>query len=420
MVGIYDDPQFGKIEARGYSNFNPPQTLPTPSINAKLDRIELQLELDFYYFGTSTETNQHLKVYEVRDTLSSTRGYYNNSVVRTSLDEGKPPLGEVDFTITPQLFDEGLILNAKADTTKHTTFGVRIQLDTTTFGHNLLQDLKSSQDIFADVVTLGGKYKGFAFVMTQGDKIFGINPKFKSPLRSTDTKISLYYTEGGKQTKVDFLLYSAGNTNFSTLSADRSMTAMSGIKGFKEFIPSNNRFYVQSGTALVTKLDLGNFYKYVDTLDNVVFNSAEIVVKNNSTQKSPVNVLLRVLDSVNHFRNALLDTLVSSAVKGVIDPYLARMPSALALSQIASSTTINVRADLGPKFAVVGDDHQIGKIFITEFCQQIYRYKHDKRKIKALAIMSDQIEFANSVNVLNLDPSLSLRLYYSKPVIKIR
>lgn len=422
LIGTYNDPNLGIIESTGYSNFVPPDPskLPAPNSYAKIDSLQLTLEFDLYYYGTSVETNQHIKVYEVRDTLRADRGYYSNTVIRTTQDLGLPPLGEANFTISPTQFDEGLILKSDADTTNDFHFSIKIPLDTATLGNNLLDDLKNNQPIFADASLLSAKYKGFSFVVTQGDKIIGIRPSFDTPVRARNTRLTLFYTDVGVQTKVDFMLFSQGNTSFSKITTDHSLCPLNGIQEFKEFVPPNNRFYVQSGTALVTKLDLSDFYKYVDTLDNVVFNSAEVVVSNNSPKTAPANILLRVLDSTNHFRSALVDSLVSGAVKGVAQPYFARMPSALQLSQLASSTNVNVRADQGAQIPVDPGTREVGKIFITEFIQQIYKYKHDKNRIMALGIMTDQPEFAKSVNALDLGPSISLRLYYSEPVIKIR
>lgn len=421
LVGTYSDPAVGLIEARGYSNFVPPATIPEPSGFARIDKLELTLEFDLYYYGSRLETNQHIKVFELRDTLLANRGYYSNTIVRSTEELGLPPLGEADFTISPTFFDEGILLNTDADTTNNVHYSVTIPLDTATLGRNLLDDLINNQALFIDVPTLSGKYKGFSFVMTQGDKIIGIKPNFDSPVRSQNTRLTLYYTDTGVPAQVDFLLYSQGNTSFSKISTDRGATSLNGIQAFQDFVPPNNRFYVQSGTALVTKLDLTNFYNYVDTLDNIVFNSAEVVVTNNGAQVPPTKVLLRVLDTTNHFRSALVDSLVNGAIKGVADAYFARIPSAIQLSQVASSTSINARADQGSQIAVDPETHVIGKIFITEFCQQIYKYRSNKKKrIRSIALMSDQLEFANSVNMLDLDPSISLRLYYSKPVVKVR
>ncbi len=421
LIGKYNDPDFGNTEARGYSNFVPPSTVPEPTGFARLDKLELTLEFDLYYFGSKAETNQHIKVYELRDTLLANRGYYSNSIIRSTQDLGLPPLGEADFTISTSQFDNALVLNSDKDTTNNLHYSITIKLDTATLGHNLLNDLINNQPVFENAQSLSGKYKGFSFVITQGDKILGIKPNFDSPVRSQNTRLSLYYTESGTQTKVDFLLYSQGNTSCSTFSTDRSTTSLNGIQPFKDFVPLNNRYYVQSGTALITKLDLTDFYTYVDTLNNIVFNSAEVVMTNNASQTPPTKVLLRVLDSTNRFRGALVDSLVGGAVKGVADPYFSRMPSAIQLSQIASSTSINVRADQGAQVAIDPESRVIGKFFITEFCQQIYKYKSNKKKrVRALGIMSDQLEFANSVNVVDLNPSISLRLYYSQPVVKVR
>ena len=36
----------------------------------------------------------------------------------------------------------------------------------------------------------------------------------------------------------------------------------------------------RAGQGIVTKLDLTRFYQFADTMDNVMFNSAEVVLNN--------------------------------------------------------------------------------------------------------------------------------------------
>ncbi len=426
LVGRYNDLQFGNIEARGYANIAPPIAVGIVPSTATFDSLVLQLKLDDYYYGNSDSTQQRIQIFEVLDTIKSTIGYYSSSSVSIS----STPLGEAKFSVDPAAFDKALPLNSDRDTSNNVTTNVRIKLQGA-LGPNLLADLMSDpQTLISDPDAFMGKYKGLAFVMAQGDKIIGIDPTFTSPFpKGKDTKLSLYYTDGTTRSRADFLFFFANNftygktypaVSFTTITTDRNSTALSGIQGFKDFVPPDDHFYVQSGTALLTKIDLTSFYNYVDTLENVVFNSAELVVTNTSKQKSPAHVQLRILDSTNHFRSPYMDSLVNDVITSTLSPYFAKIPTAWFIGTSTTGASIEVRADQGPAFAVATDTHEVGKIFITEFCQQIFRHKHDKRRIKTLALMAVESEFQKSVNGLVLDRNISLRLYYSKPVSKIR
>jgi hypothetical protein len=74
--------------------------------------------------------------------------------------------------------------------------------------------------------------------------------------------------------------------------------------------------YVQSGSPVVTKLDLTNFYAFADALDNALINSAELVINNVASPETANahNVLgLRILGDDNQFQN-VGDTLVRKAL----------------------------------------------------------------------------------------------------------
>ena len=425
-MGRHNDLQFGNMEAKGFSNFAPPVVVGVVPSTATFDSLVLQLKLDNYYYGNSDSTQQQIQIFEVLDTIKSTVGYYSSSSVSIS----NTPLGEAKFSVNPADFDKALILNSGRDTSKRVITNVRIKLQGQ-LGANLLADLKSDpQTIIKNPEAFMGKYKGLAFKMAQGDKILGIDPTFTSPFpKGKDTKLSLYYTDGATRSRADFLFFFASNItygitypaiSFSTITTDRNSTALSGIQGFKGFIPPDDHFYVQSGTALVTKIDLTPFYNYVDTLENVVFNSAELVVTNTSQKRPPVRVQLRILDSTNHFRSPYIDSLVNDVITNTLQYYFRKIPTTWIIGTSTTSASIDVRADQGPSIPVAPDTYEIGSIFLTEFCQQIFRHKHDKGRITALALMPLEAEFQKSISGLVLDRKISLRLYYSKPISKIR
>jgi hypothetical protein len=411
------------MEVQAFSNIAPPTVTITPTSTSTLDSLILQLSLDFYFYGSRDSSQQHLQVFEVLDTIQPTAGYYST----TSIQYGKKLMGEARFSVNPPVFDEALTLNADTDTSNNVTVMVRMAINPG-YGQSLLQDMINNPALFTDINSFIGKYKGLAFIMKEGDKIVGFNPVFSATSPTAkNTRLSLYYSDGGIQSRADYSLYYANNfsvgitfpgVSFTTIETDRSPTVLAGIQDSKDFIPGDKRFYVQSGTALITKFDLSSFYNFMDTIDNAVFNSAEVVVTNVGQQRSPYEVQLRLLDSTNHFRSPYVDSLVNGVISPVIDPYLAKIPTALAVAA-TSSNAIDVRADQGSAIAVA-TDYTIGKIFITEFCQQIYRHKTDPRRIKWVGLMPVEGEFQKSISSLVIDPNVYLRLYYSKPIIKVR
>ncbi len=437
LVGRYNDPQFGIMNVHGYSNYAPPLIALTPSATATADSLVLQLTFDFYRYGSASTSNQRLQVFEVLDTIHSsfvyiagadtirrTDNYFNSSTIAVS----PQVIGDVTFNVDPVYFDESFPLNQDRDTTNNRIFKVRIKITSPTLANDLLNDMISNPDLLKNFSKFSGKYKGFAFIMNQGDQIIGINPAFRTPLStSKDTKLSLYYTDGGIKTKADFLFNHTTNastgqlnpvTSFTTLSTDYASTTMSGIQPYKDIIPFGNYLYVQSATALVTKFDLTNFYQYIDTIENAVFNSAELVVNNTST-RPPYQAQFRVLDQNNFFRSPYIDSLVNGVITKAPDPYFQIMGSVLTYG-LPSSPTIDINADLGVTFPIFRDTYSIPQLFITNFCQAMYTNRHYPQRVKTFCLMPTPNEFKKSINTFVLDKSAFLRIYYSKPVIKVR
>lgn len=435
MFGRYNDPEFGKIEAKSYFNYAPPDVNTFPTLLAKADSLILQLNFDLYYYGSHQFTTQHLKVFEVLDTLKSENAYYTNSTTNIGSF-----LGESYFYPNPIDFDNAKTLNSDTDTTNNYNFKVRIPISGP-LKDSLLYDFTVDAALYRDWAAFSGKYKGFAVIPGDlSDKVFGINPKFASATgpNSKESKLILYYTDKGTAYKVSYPVFYQANNNLQTINpvtsytsivTDRSVGPMGGITSFTEYQPSNGLFYSQGGTALVTKYNLDNFYKAVDTLKNVIFNSAEIVVTPSGDNTPPSSIQFRVLDSLNHFRNPYIDTLINGINTPIIEPYISTLANlsgkekrqpALTLGQSSSDATIDVRGDLSTQFAVDPTTRVVTSIYVTEFAQQIYNHKTYHRRITNFALMPPETEFYKSVSSLVVQPGATLRIYYSQPVITIQ
>ncbi|CAN5472951.1 hypothetical protein BH10BAC4_BH10BAC4_13730 [soil metagenome] len=432
LIGRYNDPVFGNIEATGYTSIAPPVIYTKPSPGATFDSLILRLNFDFYHYGDATTSQQKLQIFEVLDTLINGKTYTNSYTVPLSTNV----LAETTFEINPASFDNALEVNADRDTSNNKIFSIKIKIPGS-YGSNLFEDMRSPDSVLYDFKKFTGKYKGFGLVVPNGngDKILGINPVFKDPYPVTnDTKLTVYWTEtdGTTTTQVhaDFVLnpsvsLTTGRINsvvsFSRILTDRNATTLSGIVPFKEFRPSDGRFYIQGGTSLITKFDLTPFYNFIDTIDYLSFNEAELIVNNINTQKPPINLSLRFLDSQNHFRTAYVDTLRQDTLRVALDPYLGKISTSVSIGQTSANRFVTVGTDLtGATFGVFPDNYAIDKIILTQFCQQIFKHKRDNRRPASLGMLVDGDLGRKSVNGIVLDPSTVLRIYYSKPVIKIQ
>jgi len=426
LIGGARNSEFGGVEAIAITNFGPPYSSVSPTSAATLDSLVLQLNLDQYHYGASTASTQKIQVFGVLDTLSYSKDYY--SISRVPI--GNELLGETTFVVDPYDMDNKALLNSDGDEANNDSLWVRIVFNKNNpkndpIGKSLLNDLVNNvTDVVEDFDVFKGKYKGFAIVMPDADKIVGINPKFSSTgIKTRESKLSLYYKEAGKQTRVDFVLaYQTGYygvadvTNFSQLKWDRDGTELSGIEELEDFKAPSKKLYVQSGTALITKVDLSDFYKYVDTIPNLIFNSAQLIVKNLASGISPPSyVRLSLLNDNNQFRTLKIDTLINGVTLSIQDPFLSRL--ATTLSSNSSGTKIDVVGDLAIDVGVNKNSYVVGDILITQFCQLIYQNSNHPRKISYIALMPSDKEFGRSFNGLILDQNIFLRFYYSKPIV---
>jgi len=424
MVGKINDPRFGKISATTYLNFSPPLSTVTPDPTSTADSIVMELALDFYQVGALGITTQTFEVHELLDTLNGL-GYYSSSTVPYN----PTPVATASVSIDPEFFTNSLLARTDADTSNDQSLKLKIRLPNS-LGQGVLQELINTSNAITDFTVFSGKYKGFALVPTNCDKIFGINPIITAPYSYRQSRIVLYYSAAGIQSHADLPIYPAINSvtglnsnvvTFTSFATDRSGCSLSGIEPLKDFKPADGYTYVQGGSALITKLDLRDFYKYVDTLKNVIINSAELVTNNTISQGYISSVSLRVLDSLNTFRNPYIDSLINDVIQNNVPAYIFRKKlSTLSLGPVGTNPTIDVLMLGASAVPVATDTYQITNALATEFIQKIVPDGHSPDRIKWLAIVPNDTEFRKSVNVLVLDPTTKLRVYYSQPIIKIR
>jgi hypothetical protein len=120
------------------------------------------------------------------------------------------------------------------------------------------------------------QFFGLAFIPTGSDKVLGYNPL------QTRSQLTMHYqtaTEDSLTLSFYFLTYPyVGSNGFNTITTSR-IGDLTGLAGPNiPYYPASTKRYIQDGSTVITELDLSDFYNFVDTLDNIIINSAEISV----------------------------------------------------------------------------------------------------------------------------------------------
>ncbi len=423
MVGQYQDNTFGKIRTEVYAQISPPVDLGVVASTAVLDSVVLQLTTDFYYYGSDTESDQTFQIHELQDTIKE-RPYYNTSKVTYKSEV----LGQKVINIDPSEFKQSLADNSDNVKTNDKTKNYRVVLKGD-FSKNLFESLKSETDLVKDFVAFTGKYKGLAIIPTVTDKVIGIDPRVSGTTLATGTKLVMYYTEGTAQKQVNFTLFPFASNPviaFSSIDSDRSGTILQSLtEPFKDFYPADNKRYIQSGTAILTKLDLTPYFEYMDTVKNPILNSAEFVFENESGDFAPpAQFQFRVLNDENKYMSFLQDTLVDGIVyqKNNLAELIKAYPTSVNTN---TDGTIDLFSDARDLLRVGPNSTNTMSGFITSFFQDQYYQRQNPKRIKYCALhplesaqFASQSQFRKSVNRFVLKDNIKLKIYYTTPVVE--
>jgi hypothetical protein len=391
MVGEYVDPAFGTIRAQAYSQFRP-LSFPAVANDATYDSIVLSWKYDLYTYGSLNATSQTIDIYEITQTMNFEDTYFFNTQVSIE----RTPIGSVGIRINPELFKQEL-----EDPAVDTVITTKVRLNDN-FGQRLFDSVNPEDTLFTNLSYFIERFKGLAILSTQSDKIFGIN-NFDA-----NTVLTVYYHEGTVQKSIGFSL--SNLVAFTQITADRSGTELSGLNAFyTEFDHPTNR-YLQNGASIITKLDFTEFYKYMDTIPNIMINSAELSVTNvDATDEyvAPGNLLLAMMKDNNHYKTITgsQDTLDFIAFGGSLI--------------ISDLNKLFAADDSGGLFSLPyssTDKTYIG--YPTLFFQQLFNTKQNQYPDWALLPANPPNSNGKAVNraVFPKD-EIKLKIYYTRPLV---
>lgn len=317
LIGYYNDVDFGTVQADLFASFLPNDAPSSPTIMGKdqtglvLDSATVQLLFDYYVYGPEMAINENVVAYELSDTLTFFERYINTTTVAhkgvpiANLKFKKLSKGVLkSINLTQIKLEEQLDLgSAYRDTLLlHGRLNLDEQEDVSGYEWRLFGYLNSKGDsalIGKYVTDFRVAFPGLAFVSSQSGRILGLNPL------NALSKVTIHYHSSTASSLTTALYFTpfpyVGANAFNTITTTRT-GALAGISSPKQsYFPYNDpdspERYIQEGSAVITELDLSDYYSFIDTLEDIVINSAELslAVKDYPAGMAPVPNLYALL-----------------------------------------------------------------------------------------------------------------------------
>ncbi len=254
LTGNYFNEDLGHLEASGYTKFTFGRDKPDISTNAIYDSLILYILCDYTY-GPGIINPQTFRVHSLTENILDTAAYFSFS--------------DIDYS-AESVSTGTFLLPLEGDTVLQFRFN-------DDFGLNLFTATQDTNIIDPDNLnSLQNLFKGFAFIPDNANNsLIRFNQEIDS------SKLELFYHEPGDTVASSYKYRFFTTTNFNRIISDRSGTPLDGISqnSFSEFIPSDGNRYTQSGTGLVTKIDMSPLVQFFDSIPSVIFNEVLLEIK---------------------------------------------------------------------------------------------------------------------------------------------
>ena len=375
LVGSVQDPVFGPTSTTSFTELRPDILNPTLDSLTEYDSIELRLRVTYAY--GPIESQQLFTIHQLTQTLRST------VIVPTDQAPVFYAVDEVDFN------------TQVLGTATYDTFDVSftIKLDDA-FGRQLFDDIKDSDAIYPDTVSqeaFNAYFKGLAIVPDANNtSVLGFETA------STESRLIVYHSEPDDTvaSAINFSL-NGSISQFYNISANRSGTITAPITALNTvYPPINGQVFLQSGTGMVTKVDISTYSDFLDTIPAVVLNKVYIDI-------GPVNDFPEGFDPPSVLTLNALDT---NRINDIETDAAGLFRTLLNVGQLGSPL-------LGQREIVLDTDLNSYSVDITSYV----------RNLEDGLVTADQTEFliyprgmGTSVNRYALDTdNLQLRIVYT-------
>ncbi len=274
LVGKASDLQTGTVTATSY--FQPdylnPAESPTFEAGATVDSLVMELPYDYVYGDSTVE--QQLTVHLLERAIES-RVHYGFE----DLAHSPQAVGSVVYKPTPRAARRV----------------VRIHLLPSVASMLVSLSGKSLQEFQA-------AFNGFALV-ANGDPNGAVIAYRASTLRQLNSSIRIYYNESGNAKTYAYPISSGSDIQpsfFNRIVGNRVGTVLESIRSRSDVLQASAQngeaVYLQGGTGLMARLDLGNLNE-LRQLGNIAINKAELIVHQLAVNKLPVTTQLMLYES---------------------------------------------------------------------------------------------------------------------------
>ena len=287
VTGYYRHPDFGNVQAMAFARMFLNQNTFVRDSAAVLDSLILQIRVRYIYGGDYSQSQQLFYVHELSEVIPDTSHF-----TKTSTPFFPEALAEAQFEF--QEYDSEVI---------DTLLSIRLSDE---LGQRfLLESLDTGSQVFKDQDAFQDFFNGIAIRADEGN-----TTAIGADMNFPNTRLTLYY-----HSDRDTLIYSfafvafQGQFNitnyYHNITTDRSGTPLQDLPGFhQEFQPENGLTYAQAGTGLLTKVSLATVFNFMDTIESIVINRAELYIKTQPYEPHftlPVGMELYITDNSNRF-----------------------------------------------------------------------------------------------------------------------
>ena len=409
LLGHYADPALGQVRSEAFVQIFPSGTVLIPA-DAAYDSVTVQFRLNFYGYGFSGTRTQTFGIHEITgDSLS----YYSSKRYWTSDEFQYDPdaLAEASVAVNyDSLKKENSLSSTSPDTLVATAllpeeFGRRIFELAKTEDYN---EIANRKKFFHTI-------KGLALIPHDMEGVIGI------AVLNGLSRLTIHYRTFEDNVVKDTLArtYAFDHASFSHVTTDRSGSELAGLtQPYQSIVPQSDSRYVQSGSAVVSKIDLTKFYEFADqdSNQNIVINEAQLIIDGVEAPAGLDPHSSLVLKVVNNENDLFANERVTADREALAFYYL--VPSGHFFARSDEPTGPNQQP-----FAQLRYNAQDTRYvaYLTPFLQNLFRYRDNgdvanANRLKYLALYPyTPSVFTSVTRTVFSDNNIRLRIKYTRP-----
>lgn len=408
LIGRYLDNVFGEVRSESYTEFYPTSRTQLDATSV-LDSVVIQMRFDTYVYGSDGTSNEQFHIHELTEGLVDTVLYYYNSSIGYNPTPISSAMEEVSY--------DSLVKNSTLSESSQDTILLKFKLSNSEDFALRLFDFAKNRVLETDSALFAqfrSEFSGLALVPDVGNtKVVGFNPS------NALSRVFIYYHTDAEDSLSRILTF--GNVSFNRTVTDRSSSELTGLSSYQEF-EIGNYGYIQSGSPVITQLDLTSFYQFSDTISNIIINSAELTVGAMGVMdglEPPTQLSVRLQNENNQFFNLFVndDREFLTGYEQLFSE--GRYYTAGGDFNLSPSTsTALIPASQGQSVVLSyleSENRYTG--FMTLFLQNLFENKTKEDKIIYISLNAASPAIGKTVNRVVFDKSsVKLKIYYTIPV----